>query len=151
MSTIARISVPVERVDTLALEVERLYGAIMAKAYDYFLERGSIHGYDADDWMQAENDLTTKPAFELAHDNQDFVVEMTLPEAEVTGLRVRLTSNEMLVTSDDGGDGRRIFRIVHFPETIDWAGVDAEIAGNMLRVVAAIGEESEARSYAHSA
>ena len=54
MSTTLRVPVPVDHVGSLALDVERLYGAIMARSYDYFLERGSIQGYDADDWIRAK-------------------------------------------------------------------------------------------------
>ena len=27
------------------------------RAYEIFLERGSIHGHDLDDWLQAEHEL----------------------------------------------------------------------------------------------
>ena len=31
-------------------EIERL-------AYEFYLERGEVHGYDQDDWLQAEREL----------------------------------------------------------------------------------------------
>ena len=36
-----------------AAEIER-------RAYEIFLERGSVHGHDLDDWLQAEHELIEK-------------------------------------------------------------------------------------------
>ena len=30
---------------------------IECRAYQIFLERGSVHGHDVDDWLQAEHEL----------------------------------------------------------------------------------------------
>lgn len=35
---------------------------VARRAYDIYLARGCEHGHDVDDWLQAERDLTQKPA-----------------------------------------------------------------------------------------
>ncbi len=32
---------------------------IATRAYEIFLSRGALHGYDLDDWLQAERELTS--------------------------------------------------------------------------------------------
>jgi hypothetical protein len=32
-------------------------GAVARRAYELFLERGGLHGYDVEDWLQAEREL----------------------------------------------------------------------------------------------
>ena len=32
------------------------------RAYEIFIERGSVHGHDLDDWLQAERELKEKGA-----------------------------------------------------------------------------------------
>ncbi len=40
--------------------------AIAARAYELWLQRGRVHGYDVDDWLQAEYELTQLPVRVLA-------------------------------------------------------------------------------------
>lgn len=40
-----------------AAQVEPSTEAIAQRAYEIFLERGSAHGNDSDDWLQAELEL----------------------------------------------------------------------------------------------
>jgi len=39
------------------LEPSPLRAEIGRRAYEIFLERGSVHGHDLDDWLQAEHEL----------------------------------------------------------------------------------------------
>jgi len=34
--------------------------AIQLRAYEIYVERGGIHGFDTDDWLQAELDLSAR-------------------------------------------------------------------------------------------
>jgi hypothetical protein len=146
MNTIDRIPVSIERVGNFAADVERLYKTITARAEEYFSGRGSVNGYDVDDWLAAERELVIKPEYTLATEDQKFVVEMALPGRQLGGLGIRVTPRDMLIYSQADRDNRRIFRIVRFPEMIDWARIAAEIGGNKLRVVAAIAMLSRDRS-----
>jgi hypothetical protein len=39
---------------------------IAARAYELYLQRGRINGYDQDDWLQAEYELLQLPVEQLA-------------------------------------------------------------------------------------
>jgi hypothetical protein len=43
--------------------------AITKRAYELYLQRGSVPGYELDDWLQAEAELTAAAA--TAHDESD--------------------------------------------------------------------------------
>ena len=45
---------------------------IEKRAYELFQERGEQHGFEVEDWLQAEAELTS-PVSELAEDLQDVV------------------------------------------------------------------------------
>ena len=42
--------------------------AIARRAYELFLQRGSVPGYELDDWLQAEAELTADAAREAEED-----------------------------------------------------------------------------------
>ncbi len=39
---------------------------IAARAYELYVQRGRLDGYDADDWLQAEYELTQLPVEKIA-------------------------------------------------------------------------------------
>lgn len=41
----------------LCQEADRQHRAIELRAHQLFLERGSVHGYDVRDWLEAESQL----------------------------------------------------------------------------------------------
>jgi len=45
--------------------------AIARRAYELFLQRGSVPGYELDDWLQAEAELTAEAAKGSIADSQD--------------------------------------------------------------------------------
>jgi Protein of unknown function (DUF2934) len=48
--------------DALAKQVTRTPTAeeIQLRAYEMYVERGGIHGFDTDDWLQAERELSAR-------------------------------------------------------------------------------------------
>jgi hypothetical protein len=40
--------------------MENLRNKIEKKAYEYFLERGMVHGNDIEDWLKAEKEISKK-------------------------------------------------------------------------------------------
>jgi hypothetical protein len=44
---------------------------IAKRAYELFLQRGSVSGYELDDWLQAEAELTATAAKQDRQDRQD--------------------------------------------------------------------------------
>jgi hypothetical protein len=44
--------------------------AIAKRAYELYLQRGSVPGYELDDWLQAEAELTAAAAADAAEDRR---------------------------------------------------------------------------------
>lgn len=42
------------------------HAEIAARAYEFYLQRGRIDGYDMDDWLQAEYELMQLPVDKIA-------------------------------------------------------------------------------------
>jgi len=141
MSATARITISVQRVESLCVEVQNVYEKIAAKAYEYFVEGGCINGHDVDDWVRAERELLLKPTVRLYRENADFVIDVDLPDAEPADLQIRVTPQRMLLISVPF-EPKQIFRIVRFPEPIDCTGVHAEFYDGNLRVIAPIEAET---------
>jgi hypothetical protein len=55
------------------VELSPTRAEIGRRAYEIFLERGSVHGHDLDDWFQAENDLKEERALRASEDLQTAV------------------------------------------------------------------------------
>lgn len=141
MSTTEKITISVQRVESLCAEVQSVYERIAAKAYEYFVEGGCINGHDVDDWVRAERELFLKPPVRLRREYSDFVIDIDLPDAEPADLQIRVTPQRMLLISVPF-EPRHIFRIVRFPEPIDCAGVHAEFYDGNLQVIAPIEAET---------
>ena len=45
--------------------------AIAQRAYELFLQRGSVPGYELDDWLQAEAELTADAARQAGEDAEE--------------------------------------------------------------------------------
>jgi len=126
-----------EPVANFSADVAHISDRIAAKAYEYFVERGCVHGHDVDDWVRAEQELVLKPAAEFHREDSALVVDIDLPDSDPAHLQVRLTSREMLVIAVTG-DHRQIFRIIQLPERIDCAGAGARFFDNKLQVIAPV-------------
>ena len=140
MNLAEKMSVPMECVASLRVDVESVYERIAAKAHEYFMERGCIYGHDVDDWIRAEHELLLKPTAQLRRDDSDFIIDFDLPGTDPADLQIRLTSRQMLVITAPF-ERRQIFRIVRFAEPINSAAVRAAFLDGKLQVIAPIAAE----------
>jgi HSP20 family molecular chaperone IbpA len=133
--------VSMERLPNLRADVEQVYERIAARAYEYFTERGCVNGYDVDDWIRAERELLLKPNARLRREDSGFIIDVDLGNAGPADVQIRVTPRQMLVVSV-AFEGRQIFQIVRFSETIDSAGVRAGFSDGKLQVIAPIATDS---------
>jgi HSP20 family protein len=154
----AKGHIEVKKVDTLFDEMDRLHQAIRERAYDLFRSNGTPWGSALRDWLTAERELVAKPPIELRQADNHFEVLAAMPGIEAKQLDVQITPEEMLIKADtphehaaeaavhlcEFGPGK-IFRAIHFPETIEPESVRAELKNGMLHVTAAIAKAAEAK------
>ena len=128
-------SIHLHSVRSLAPEIQRIFQKVHVKADEYCSARGSIYGYEVDDWLLAERALIEKPTIQLNSDKDAFIIKIDLPDRNLPELKVQITGNQVLVTSGLGNDGRQLFRLVTFPEAVDPASIDVDSFDNSLQIV----------------
>jgi HSP20 family protein len=147
------------KVESIIEEMEGIQDRIMKRAYDLFLNRGGFFGRDLDDWLEAEAELTGKPAVELNEKGGEFVVQSALAGVEPKDLDIRVTPLELLIEaetkhehSEEKGTvhlcefrSGKLLRCIQFPKQIDPDKVKAEFREGILRVSAAIAKEEQQR------
>ena len=64
---------------------------IAARAYQIYLERGRVSGYDMDDWLQAEYELMQLPVRKLAEIEPSLQIQRDKPRRKSLVELVRTT------------------------------------------------------------
>ena len=124
-----------------------IYDPIARRAYERFLSRGCVHGYDREDWYQAESELLQPVNFEVS-DSGDTFIAIT----DVTGYRpqdVRVTVDlrslkicgQALAENKPSGQSQEEMRAfagfaltLDLPASIDTSQATADIRHNVLEV-----------------
>jgi len=155
----ARNDIEVKKVPTIFEELDRLHQDISRRAYDLFRNSGTAWGGALADWLNAERELIWKPAAELRQTDREFEVRMALSGVDPKDLDVQITPEDLLIKSEGEHEHKpeagtvhlcefasgRIFRSIHFPETVDPESAKAEYKNGMLRVTAAIAKAATAK------
>ena len=76
---IQRIKDAADQPIPLFQEIEKRFGEVRQRAFEFFDKRGRELGHDLADWIQAEREILGWPAAELAEKNGEYKLEMTLP------------------------------------------------------------------------
>ena len=95
-----RIQPEGETVLLLKQQVDALYREIGRRAFERFLERGGLHGYDRQDWIDAERSLVFAPPAELVEEDAEFKIRIAVPGIEPSQIRVSVLPRTVIV---DGG------------------------------------------------
>jgi len=151
MSVIERVPVSFERVDTFADTTRAAYERVKAKAFEYYVSRGSVEGFDQEDWFRAETMLILKPDVIARRFNEDVFIEIMLPGCLPEELHLQINPNGMLVCTEPNADEQQVFRIAHFPEPVDMDTIDVEFVGEALRVTATVSDHDDLSYRRHTA
>jgi HSP20 family molecular chaperone IbpA len=145
------LAVPVRVVPASALaeRENRLRERIARRAHELFERRGSVHGRDIDDWLQAEAELVRRFPHTVARTDHAFIVFAELPGAWEAGqLLVGVESRRLIITgerevevtySDAKGTrtekrAQSIFQSLDLPVDVDPSRTTASLAGMTLEV-----------------
>jgi len=135
MSILEKTPIAFQRVDSLAEVMEKVSDRIRQRAYELYVDRGSLDGYAQADWYRAEWELIIKPNVSLTRLNQDFIIEVTLPEDfNSEHVLVFVAPHEIAVGTRPDQEGRQLFRIIRLPEPVETDSVDAEFSLGTLRI-----------------
>src|SRR5215813_5051737 len=157
-----KVVVKVQKTETMQEEMKELHSRIARRAYEIYLQRGSLIGHDLDNWLDAEQELVWRPAVEILEKDNQFIIQVAIAGLEPGDFTVRMTEEHLLIKSEQMHtyrDGRGIvhvcefrsgpvFRIIHFPKRVDPATVEVGYRNGLLRLKAALAEEKVARAAA---
>ena len=161
MST-PKVVVKVQKTETMQEEMKELHSRIARRAYEIYLQRGSLIRRDLDNWLDAERELVWRPAVEILEKDNQFMIQVAIAGIEPSDFTVRITEEHLLIKSErmhTHKDGRSIvhvcefrsgpvFRIIHFPKRVDLATVEVDYRNGLLRLKAALAEEKATRGVA---
>src|SRR5262245_11716823 len=115
MDILTSIPVRVNGPESITGVLENVRDRIALRAYENFVERGSVHGHDLDDWMNAERELIIKPMAVVLPQGEDIFLEMTLPEIDLPNLAVYVAPNQILVLSEPDEHGLQLCQVIDLP------------------------------------
>src|SRR5712671_129125 len=133
-----RIPITLQRVPSVEDTIADIHDRIAKRAYEKFLERGSMPGSELQDWLSAEAELIVNSRADVWIDNDRVVAEIFLPDVDPSRLFPSVTRHEILVLSAPDEAGRQVFQAAHFPEEIELSDVTAEHSLDTLFFSAAI-------------
>jgi len=140
MDILTSIPVRVNGPELIPRVLENVKQRIAERAYENFVGRGSVHGQELDDWLNAERELIIKPVPLVRAQGEDIFVEMLLPEIDLPNLTVHVAPSQLVISSDPDEDGVQLCQMIDLPYEISLDGVDAEQQHNTLHVTAAVAQ-----------
>ena len=124
-----------DRVETLDDQLETIHKRICERAYQRFLSRGGLHGYDLDDWARAESELRIAPDMSIREQDHEILAEARFPAGRWESLGLLVTANQALLTTTCEEHGQ-VFVLLQFPREIELDSIDAELDGSVFRLIA---------------
>jgi hypothetical protein len=140
MDILTSIPVQVSGPESISCVVNNVKERIARRAYESFVERGSVHGHELDDWLNAERELIIKPVPVVRVHGADIFVEMLLPEMDLPNLTVHVAPSQLVISSDPDEEGLQLCQMIDLPCEISLDGVDAEQLHHTLHVTAAVAQ-----------
>lgn len=151
--------VAVQKKESVWDELLEMEERIMQRAFDIFLDNGSVFGKDLDNWLAAERELVWKPAIELTEKENQLEIRVAVAGIDPKDINVEVTAEDLLVRGETKTEKKEqkgevhtsefqagsLFRSIRFPKKVDPNKVKAEIKNGLLTVVAPIAEEAKSR------
>jgi hypothetical protein len=138
MDILTSIPVRVLSGGEIAPILESVNKRIARRAYEHFIDRGSVDGHSLEDWLDAERDLIIRLAPTMSIDDEDITVEVLLPHHDMPDVAVHIAPRQLLISSGIDEAGLQICQVIDLPYQVSMDGVDAEQHGNMIRITAAL-------------
>lgn len=122
----------------IAAILETVNRRIARRAYEIFVERGSVDGHSLEDWLDAERDLVIRATPEITLSDEDITIEVLLPTLDMPNVAVHIAPRQFLLSSDIDEEGFQICQVIDLPCEVSMDGVDAEQNRSMIRITAAL-------------
>jgi HSP20 family protein len=121
---------------------------IARRARELFEARGSLHGHDREDWLQAESEFLRSVPVEVLETETELTIRADVPGFNEKNLEVRVTPRSVCILGKreeaaEQKDGNliyserraaQIFRVVNLSADIDPEKVNASLADGVLEI-----------------
>lgn len=153
---------PIVEFEKLFEKFENMTRDIGARAYDFFVERGSRFGSHLEDWLRAESELLRTAPAKILEAGDKVTVMIAAPGFKPEEIEASVKDNYLIVNGENKTDEKhedettfysewtsnRFFRKLRLPANIDPDSVDATLKDGVLNLVmkkkAEIGESKVA-------
>ena len=127
---------------------QELKELISRRAYELFEFRGSVHGYDREDWLQAVSEILLNVPVDVEETVTGLTVRAVVPGFSETDLEVRAAPRSVCITgkrheASEQNEGEtvyserrsdQIFRVLDLPSQIDPDLTEATLSGGILEI-----------------
>ena len=127
---------------------EEVRDLISRRAFQLFELRGSVHGHDREDWLQAVSEILVEVPVDVEMTETGFTIRAAAPGFSQNELDVRVAPRSVCITGkrqdssepeveesvDTQHRSSRIFRAVELPSEIDPASVSATVSDGILEI-----------------
>ena len=121
---------------------------ISRRAYELFELRGSVHGHDREDWLQAVSEIVRNVPVEINETETGFTIHADVSGFSEKEIEVRAAPRSVCITgkrretSEQSGEeavnverrSSQIFRAVELPSEIDPRQVNAAVSDGLLEI-----------------
>jgi len=154
-------TLPTRKSESILDQIREAEERIRERAFDIFSGDG-LFGWDLDNWLLAEKEITLKPSIELREKDNQFKLEIAVSGVDAKAIDIEVTPEDVLVKAkfrheheEKEGDvhtcefkSGSLFRAVKLPKRIDPDKVKAELKNGILYLTADIAEASGAKKVA---
>jgi len=121
---------------------------IARRACELFEARGSLHGHDREDWLQAESEFLRSVPVDVLETETELTIRADVPGLNEKNLEVRVTPRSVCILGKreeaaEQKDGNliyserrasQVFRVVNLSSDIDPEKVNASLADGILEI-----------------
>jgi HSP20 family molecular chaperone IbpA len=121
---------------------------ISRRAYQLFESRGSLHGHDREDWLEAASEILLNIPVDVTETETELTIVADVPRGSEKGLEVRVAPRSVCITGErdevsEQEEGKtvyserrsnRIFRVLELSSEVDPNRVNATISEGILKI-----------------
>ncbi len=136
--------IPVQKVNSVAAEIETVQQRVRERAYKRFKKRGGVEGLDVEDWLAAKAEIVLSARLNMQETDDDFMAVLSMPEgvdAKALGVfwsdqMVLVKSSKPEPTSGANGTSQQIFATICVNRPIQPRSIRADYENGEIRLTA---------------
>jgi HSP20 family protein len=127
---------------------QEINGRIARRAYELFESRGSSHGQDLEDWMNAQAEIIRAIPVDISEKENDLTIHAEVPGFTEESLEIQVEPHSLCIASCRQGASQQdegtliyserqanpIFRVIDLPSAVDPQSVALTLSDGVLEI-----------------